>query len=104
MAFITSREKCIFATEASWSDGRGQLLCLDTGDWRTARPVVDREKCNGCAICVGFCPPQCMVDDGECFRANLAFCKGCGVCARECPKKAITMMPEGGFTDECDNT
>lgn len=97
MAFIRPEEKCIFATEAAWSDAKLHLLCLDTGDWRTARPVVEQKKCNGCGICVSFCPPQCMVDDGEYYRANLTYCKGCGICAKECPKKAIAMMAEGGF-------
>lgn len=100
MGFIKEGEKCIFETEAAWSDAKGRkMLCLETGDWRTSRPVVIQKKCNACGICVSFCPPQCMVDDGDYYKANLQFCKGCGVCATECPKKAITMEPEGGFSE-----
>lgn len=90
-----------YPTESSWSDGNNPLLCLNTGDWRTERPVVDKERCNACGICVVYCPPQCMVDDGDYYMANLEFCKGCGVCAKECPKKAITMRPEGDYADDC---
>jgi pyruvate ferredoxin oxidoreductase delta subunit len=102
MGFINRDAKNIFETEASWSFADKNTLCLDTGDWRTERPVVDKEKCNGCGICVMYCPPQCMVDDGEDFyMANLDFCKGCGVCAVECPKKAIKMISEQEYADEC---
>ncbi|MFZ7127662.1 MAG: 4Fe-4S binding protein [Desulfobacterales bacterium] len=95
--------KCIFETEASWSDARRPLLCLHTGDWRTVRPVVDKVKCNACGLCFVYCPPQCIVDDedGIHFKADLDYCKGCGVCATECPKKAITMISEGEYADEC---
>ena len=101
MGFIKESDDLIFETEASWSYADKNLLCLDTGDWRTARPVVIQDKCNACGICVLYCPPQCMVDDGDYYKANLAFCKGCGVCATECPKKAIKMTSEEEYADEC---
>jgi len=101
MGFIKETDKCIFETEAAWSDANRNLLCLDTGDWRTERPVVDTQKCNVCGICVIYCPPQCMIEDGDFYSANLDYCKGCGVCAKECPKKAITMTPEGEYADDC---
>ncbi|MCF8095000.1 MAG: 4Fe-4S binding protein [Desulfobacteraceae bacterium] len=100
MGFIKENEKHIFETEASWSDASEHLLCLDTGDWRTERPVVDQDRCNGCGFCVLYCPPQCMLADGEYFKADLAYCKGCGVCVKECPKQAIKMIPEGEFADD----
>jgi len=93
----------LFETEACWSDASGALLCLHTGEWRTERPVFDKEKCNACGFCYIFCPPQCVVDDedGIHYKADLEYCKGCGVCARECPKGAITMAPEGDYADDC---
>ena len=97
-----NEEKCIFETQACWSDGTGELLCLNSGDWRTSRPVVDKEKCNACGFCVIYCPPQCMIQDEDDihYKANLEYCKGCGVCARECPKGAIAMVPEGEYADD----
>jgi pyruvate ferredoxin oxidoreductase delta subunit len=41
-----------------------------------------------------------MKDNGDHYEVDLAFCKGCGICAHECPRKALTMKPEGDFTNE----
>jgi len=94
------KHKWIFKTEAPWSDANQKMLALDTGSWRTERPVLDKSLCNYCGLCALYCPPQCMKDMGDHYEANLAFCKGCGICAKECPKKAYTMKPEGDFTNE----
>ena len=64
------------------------------GDWRSMRPVVDRDKCVKCAICWLYCPVQCVEERPAWFDFNLQTCKGCGICANECPHKAITMIPE----------
>ncbi len=42
------KHKNIFTTESAWSDADKQMLCLDTGGWRTERPVLDQTKCNYC--------------------------------------------------------
>jgi len=62
-----------------------------TGSWRVFVPVVDRERCNGCGICLLFCPDAVI---GRDLSIDLAYCKGCGICANECPKKAIAMIRE----------
>jgi pyruvate ferredoxin oxidoreductase delta subunit len=94
------KHQWIFKTESPWSDANQKMLCLDTGGWRTERPVLDQTKCNYCGLCAIYCPPQCMLDKGGHYEANLAFCKGCGICVHECPRKALTMKPEGDFTNE----
>ena len=86
--------------EGAWSDADELLLCMNTGTWRTERPVVDSNKCNYCGLCALFCPTQCMVNMNDHFLPNLEYCKGCGTCARECPKKVIRMISEGEFQDE----
>ena len=80
--------------ESSWSDADQLLLYMETGTWRTSRPVVDKSRCNYCGICAMYCPPQCLVDKEDHFEPNLEFCKGCGICAKECPRKAIRMELE----------
>jgi pyruvate ferredoxin oxidoreductase delta subunit len=94
------KHKNIFPTESAWSDADKVLLCLDTGGWRTERPVLDQSKCNYCGLCALYCPPQCMLDKGDHYEVNLAYCKGCGICAHECPRDALTMVPEGDFANE----
>ncbi|HHV07180.1 MAG TPA: 4Fe-4S binding protein [Firmicutes bacterium] len=70
---------------------------INTGKWRTFRPVIDYTKCTSCAICSFFCPVSVVRRHKEdstkiCF--DLAYCKGCGICAKECPRQAITMIRE----------
>ena len=92
--------KNMLKTEASISNSKEKMLALDTGGWRTERPILDKEKCNYCGLCAIYCPPQCMRDKGDHYEADLTWCKGCGICAHECPRKALTMVPEGEFVNE----
>lgn len=102
MGFINEDEKCLFETESCWSDANKKLMCLNTGTWRTARPVVLSAKCNRCGFCFIYCPTQCIKPDKAMknYVPNLEFCKGCGLCAMECPKDAIEMTPEGEAKDD----
>ena len=73
------------------------LYEIDTGKWRTFRPVIDYDKCASCAICAFFCPVAAVKrqqEDSAKLRFDLSYCKGCGICAKECPRQAITMIRE----------
>jgi len=75
----------------------GSTKAFKTGDWRSARPVLDREKCIYCGFCYIYCPDGVYKDMGseeKYYQADLDYCKGCGVCAQECPKKCIQMVVE----------
>jgi 2-oxoacid:acceptor oxidoreductase delta subunit (pyruvate/2-ketoisovalerate family) len=86
-----------FKTEGPWSDAKVEILCSDTGGWRSERPVVDEDKCILCGLCAIYCPIQIVTEQTNCFSSDLTYCKGCGICAQECPTKAITMISEGEF-------
>ncbi|HHY04057.1 MAG TPA: 4Fe-4S binding protein [Thermoanaerobacterales bacterium] len=50
---------------------------------------VDKQKCVGCYICVGFCPENALhvnVEINEPIK-----CIACGACTRACPTGAIYM-------------
>ena len=74
-----------------------------TGDWRTARPVVDNKHCTpaktgrpSCFLCWFYCP-EAVISRTIPIQIDLDYCKGCGICAEECPAKAISMIEEDRF-------
>ncbi|MBI2965339.1 MAG: 4Fe-4S binding protein [Chloroflexi bacterium] len=68
---------------------------VQTGAWRTRRPVIDFSQCTHCMICWVMCPDTSMqVYKDRLTGVDLAHCKGCGICASECPKHCIQMVPE----------
>ncbi len=74
----------------------GNASFRKTGDWRTEKPVLNKEMCVRCALCWIDCPEAAIrpCDDGY-YEADLYYCKGCGICARICPAGAILMEEEG---------
>jgi pyruvate ferredoxin oxidoreductase delta subunit len=91
------------AEELTWKDlevgniiteaGNGSFR--KTGDWRTERPILDKEKCIKCALCWIYCPDAAITPSEEgYYEADLYYCKGCSICASICPAGAITMIEE----------
>lgn len=70
----------------------GNAEKFETGDWRSATPTLDKDKCISCMTCWIYCPDNCiLVKDGKMTGFKISHCKGCGICAKMCPKDAITM-------------
>jgi len=98
-----AQKKLKTADELTWKDievgnvitEAGNASLRRTGDWRTERPVMDKEKCNKCALCWLYCPDGAMklLEDGY-YEPDLFYCKGCGICAKVCRREAITMIEE----------
>ncbi|MCL2143146.1 MAG: 4Fe-4S binding protein [Methanomassiliicoccaceae archaeon] len=74
----------------------GSAMKFETGDWRSFRPVLDREMCIDCMTCWIYCPDDSIIvkDGSKMGGFRMTHCKGCGICAKMCPKKAITMVQE----------
>ena len=70
----------------------GTSSVVETGDWRTMKPVIDWDKCKQCLLCTPTCPDGCIpVVDGKRLAFDMDHCKGCGICANVCPFGAIEM-------------
>jgi pyruvate ferredoxin oxidoreductase delta subunit len=74
----------------------GSALKFETGDWRSFKPVLDREMCIDCMTCWIYCPDDSIIikDSTKMGGFKLTHCKGCGICASTCPKDAIKMAQE----------
>lgn len=62
-----------------------------TGNWRVFKPVIDRDSCSKCGLCVMYCPEDVVSEEIE---INYEYCKGCGICYNICPQKAVSLVEE----------
>ncbi|TFG02494.1 MAG: 4Fe-4S dicluster domain-containing protein [Promethearchaeota archaeon] len=52
-------------------------------------PVVDRDKCNGCAECITQCPNDAITMVNNKAVINPSKCRNCRICEEVCPVNAI---------------
>jgi pyruvate ferredoxin oxidoreductase gamma subunit len=68
---------------------------VNTGIWRTMRPIIDYGLCKGCWwVCSTFCPDSAINVIGNRPEIDYGHCKGCLVCVAQCPSHAIAVIPE----------
>lgn len=83
--------------ERAAPDVRVPLTSLEvkTGLWRTQRPVIEPDRCHGCAwICSSLCPDGAIAIAAGRPVIDYDHCKGCGVCVAVCPHHAIHVERE----------
>lgn len=55
-------------------------------------PVIDRERCTCCGLCIEICPDKILVPGADEVASVIAeSCMGCGHCSAICPAEAISM-------------
>lgn len=52
-------------------------------------PIVDKEKCTRCGLCVDLCQFKAITIMGKLIMTFAEMCHGCGGCMAICPEKAI---------------
>jgi len=69
---------------------------VQTGLWRTMRPVIDADHCNRCSwVCTTFCPDGAIsAEPDQVPEIDYDHCKGCLVCVAVCPPHAIRAVSE----------
>jgi pyruvate ferredoxin oxidoreductase gamma subunit len=68
---------------------------VNTGLWRTMRPVIHYELCKKCWwVCSTFCPDGAINVQDDLPNIDYDHCKGCLVCVAQCPPHAIEAIPE----------
>ncbi len=79
---------------------------MQTGLWRTMRPVIDYERCKRCWwVCSTFCPDGAIrVDEEKYPQIDYDHCKGCLICLAQCPPHAISAVAEYEALSEAGET
>ena len=69
--------------------------------WRTFRPVLRPDLCNGCWLCFANCPEGAITikPDGR-PAIYYPHCKGCLDCVEVCPTDALTVEQEAAATSK----
>ncbi|SMC91477.1 pyruvate ferredoxin oxidoreductase delta subunit [Papillibacter cinnamivorans DSM 12816] len=92
---INERSSWKEMTQGGEIAGGGTARLVETGQWRSRRPVHLTDKCRQCLLCVPCCPDSSIpVQNGRRSDFDLMHCKGCGICAKVCPFGAIQMCGE----------
>ena len=67
---------------------------------------INSENCDGCELCVEFCPREILEIDKDSFNSRMFHpvkiidpdgCLGCGQCERICPSVSIFIIENDGI-------
>lgn len=100
-----AEKSCIRIKDANDENPEAKIIsCTQCGECIDICPVeaitrdksgvvrINKEKCVGCFMCVGFCPELAMFMHEEYIEPFK--CVACGQCAKSCPTNAIFIVQE----------
>jgi formate hydrogenlyase subunit 6/NADH:ubiquinone oxidoreductase subunit I len=69
---------------------------VEPPDGFRGRPIIDKDRCIKCWLCISVCPNKAISVDRETDKPRiwLGRCVFCGECASSCPTRAITMSKQ----------
>lgn len=76
---------------------------ISVADWRTNKPVFNKDTCINCYYCWVYCPDSSiLVREDKMTGIDYVHCKGCGICADVCPSnpKSLIMFNNNQDLDE----
>jgi polyferredoxin len=97
------------ATFLAWLGGRtycntvcpvGTFLGL-ISRFAVLKPVINKEKCNGCKVCARNCKASCI--DSDKHSIDYSRCVACMNCMRKCKQKAISYRAQLPFAGKSGN-
>ena len=75
--------------------GRAEPICSPQMSINAVlKPIIDINKCVGCAKCASKCPRKCISIVNDKAQIDVNLCAGCSVCADICPKNAVIMVED----------
>ena len=64
-------------------------------------PVIDKEKCTLCGLCVDICPENVLaINAGTLVFANPDACTMCAQCESVCPEQAVSVYYRISWADK----
>jgi len=87
-AFLKQEERD-YATTNSYA--------ASVADWRSMKPIFNRDYCIDCQYCWVFCPDTAIIArDKVMVGIDYEHCKGCSICSEVCPTnpKSLLMYKE----------
>ena len=65
---------------------------FQTGNWSPVKPVLERDKCKSCFLCVPVCPDSVIAVNNGNLHFHTEHCKGCGICSEVCAFGALSLQ------------
>jgi pyruvate ferredoxin oxidoreductase delta subunit len=102
-SFDSLKENPSFLRQEDRDYSQTNSYTASVADWRSIKPIYNRDICIDCQNCWVFCPDVSIVSrDKVMIGIDYVHCKGCGICVEVCPTnpKSLLMFSERSDIEE----